>query len=126
MSLQHPEDILRHAVSTFGEATKGLAEIKIGSFTSSNKEFVVYAYLKSKYVNEYKIDCITIRFPLSIYPLKVKIDNKKIAALFVKDEIVCSSKVALCEAIEMYFLSKEFTQEVQTLVNIAAMNKSRS
>ncbi|NLS14837.1 hypothetical protein HGP28_18420 [Vibrio sp. SM6] len=126
MSLQHPEDILTHALSTFGEATKGLAEISIGSFTSSSKEFIIYTYLRSKHVKDYKAECITIRFPISIYPLKLTIDDKKMSGAFTRSDIICRDKESLCDALNKFFLSDLFTEEVKLLVNIAAMNKSRS
>ncbi|EMB2741150.1 hypothetical protein U8016_002597 [Vibrio parahaemolyticus] len=125
MSLQHPEDILKHALSTFSEATKGLAEIKIGSFTSARNNVLVYTHLKSKYVDQYKLDCIAIKYPLSIYPLKLIIRDENLAKKFDSHEIECNDKGSLCEAIESFFLSDVFTEKVKSLINIALIKKPR-
>ncbi|EKO3667363.1 hypothetical protein M3891_003141 [Vibrio metschnikovii] len=125
MSLQHPEDILEHALSTFSEATKGLAEIKVGSFTSARNNVVVYTHLKSKYVEEYKLNCIAIKYPLSVYPLKLIIRDENLAKEFDSHEIECRDKGSLCKAIETFFLSDAFTEEVKSLINLAVINKPR-
>lgn len=62
MSLQHPEDILKHAISTFKEATKGLAHINVAASGS-----LMLVYLHSQYVPSYSERIIKIKFSNTIY-----------------------------------------------------------
>lgn len=125
MSLQHPEDILRHALSTFGEATKELAELSLISFTSDNKMYIS-CELKCKYVSAYEMDIMWLKFPISIYPLEIDIKSDNIASELGFKKITCNSKHDLCDMLNKIFLCESFTKDVTSLVNIAAMNKSRS
>ncbi|MFH0271231.1 hypothetical protein [Vibrio jasicida] len=125
MSLQHPEDILKHALSTFGEATKELAELTLLSFTSDNKMYTTCS-LKCKYLPAYKLDIMWLNFPISIYPLELDIKSDNIASDLGFKKITCNSKHDLCDMLNKIFLCEAFTKEVTSLVSIAAMNKSRS
>ncbi|MGR5282291.1 hypothetical protein [Photobacterium damselae] len=125
MSLQHPEDILKHALSTFGEATKELAELSLFSFTHNNK-MITFCKLKCKYVSDYEMDIMWLKFPISIYPLEIDIKSDNIASELGCKNYICNSKHDLCDMLNKIFLCEAFTKEVTSLVNIAAMNKSRS
>ncbi len=120
MSLYHPHDVLTHAISTFSEATKGLAELDIDRYPTK-------VTLRSKYVPGYSLVCLEYSTPKTLYPVSLKAGdiNTKVLGKY-NASIKCSDKAEFCDGLNKIFLSKHFTEVVQNLISIASATKSNS
>lgn len=121
MSLYHPKDVLTHAISTFSEATKGLAELDINTYITTK------VTLRSQYVSEYSLVCLEFSTPNSLYPVSLKAGdiNTKVLGKY-NASIECSNKAEFCDGLNQIFLSEAFTEVVQNLISVASATKSNS
>ncbi|ENC6710373.1 hypothetical protein ABKY54_004991 [Vibrio harveyi] len=123
MSLYHPKDVLTHAISTFSEATKGLAELEV----SISGYITTKVTLRSQYVSGYSLVCLEFSTPKTLYPVSLKAGdiNTKVLGKY-NASIECSDKAELCDGLNQIFLSEAFTEVVQNLISVASATKSNS